>query len=147
MRSTNRWMLVLLLILVALTLGACSDSEKSSDYIEPAYVEPVEGSEFQRVVLTEKASERLDIQTAPASEERVNGETRLVIPYASVIYGLNGETWAYTNPEPLTFIRESLTVDFIEGEMAVLIDGPAPGTVLATVGVAELYGIDTGVGK
>jgi hypothetical protein len=31
--------------------------------------------------------------------------------------------------------------------MVVLVDGPAAGTKVVTVGVAELYGADTGIGK
>jgi hypothetical protein len=31
--------------------------------------------------------------------------------------------------------------------MVVLLDGPPVGTEVATVGIAELYGADTGVGK
>jgi hypothetical protein len=64
-----------------------------------------------------------------------------------VIYGLNGETWAYTNPEPLTFIRHPITVDRIEGGRAFLFDGPPVDTAIVTVGAQMLYGTDTGVGK
>jgi hypothetical protein len=60
---------------------------------------------------------------------------------------LHGETWAYTSPESLTFIRQLITIDSIEGDMAILSNGPAIGTQVATVGVAELYGADTGIGK
>jgi hypothetical protein len=147
MLQAKRWMVVTLMILVALPLVACSESEGASGKVEPAYVESVEDSEFDRVILTDSASVRLDVQTAPAREELVEGRQRLVIPYGAVIYGLNGETWAYTSPEPLTFIRVPITVDFIEGDNAVLSDGPSPGTEVAIVGVAELYGIETGVGK
>ena len=70
-----------------------------------------------------------------------------VIPYSAVIYGLNGETWVYTNPEPLTFVRQPITVDHIEGGLAYLSDGPPLGSDVVMVGVAELYGADTGVGK
>ena len=70
-----------------------------------------------------------------------------VIPYAAVVYGLKGETWAYTNPAPLTFIRQAITIDYIDGDKVVLGDGPASGTAVVTVGVAELYGTDTGIGK
>jgi hypothetical protein len=37
-------------------------------------------------------------------------------------------------------------VDYIEGDTVVLNDGPAPGTVVASVGVAELYGTEFAVG-
>ncbi len=70
-----------------------------------------------------------------------------MVPYAAIIYGLNGETWIYVNPEPLTFVREPVTINYIDGDLAVLEEGPPVGTSVATVAVAELYGTDTGVGK
>lgn len=76
-----------------------------------------------------------------------SGALKKVVPYSAVIYDLTGGTWVYTSPEPLTYVREPISVDYIEGDMAVLADGPDVGTLVATVGVAELYGIDTGVGK
>ena len=44
------------------------------------------------------------------------------------------------------YIRK-ITVDYIEGERVYLLDGPPAGTEVAVVGVPELYGIDTGVGR
>jgi hypothetical protein len=76
-----------------------------------------------------------------------SGTLHKVIPYAAVIYDLTGKTWVYTSPEPLTFVRQPISIDYIEDDMAVLVDGPDAGTLVATVGVAELYGADTGVGK
>ena len=64
-----------------------------------------------------------------------------------VIYDLDGATWVYTSPEPLVFVRYPIVVDYIEGDQAYLVEGPPAGTEVATVGVAELYGADTGVGK
>jgi hypothetical protein len=69
-----------------------------------------------------------------------------VVPYAALIYGLYGETWVYTNPEPLVYVREAVTVDFIEGDMAVLLEGPPAGTAVVTAGGAELFGAESGVG-
>jgi len=139
---------MVLIIIAGLLVSGCSDKgESASKNGAPAYAEAMDGTEFNRVVLTEKAAERLDVQTASVREEQVEGETRLVIPYSAVIYGLYGETWAYVSLEPLTFTRVPITIDYIEGDMAVLLDGPSVGAEVATVGVAELYGIDTGVGK
>lgn len=73
--------------------------------------------------------------------------SRLVVPFSSLIYDIYGDTWVYTNPEPRNFLRVPVVVDFIQGEKVVLVDGPAAGTTLVTVGVAELHGTDTGVGK
>ena len=74
-------------------------------------------------------------------------EPQLVVPVASLLYGLNGETWIYISPEALQFLRVPVVVDYIIGDMVVLVDGPAAGTKVAVVGVAELHGADTGVGK
>jgi multidrug efflux pump subunit AcrA (membrane-fusion protein) len=70
-----------------------------------------------------------------------------VVPYSALLYDLDGSTWIYVSPEPLVFMRQPVTVDFIEGDRVILSDGPSAGTIVATVGVAELYGADTGVGK
>jgi hypothetical protein len=229
-----------------------------TEKIAPARLEPIEGSEFQRVVLTAKAAERLDIQTVPVGEEQVvrkrtvggevvalpeagaanpgpvwarvslskdelnqvdrgqptlvralgrdeeedrgwwaepdegpgyddaedvdlpgedmveelyylinspehgptvgqavlvelslsvQGPLRKVVPYAAVLYGVNGETWVYSNPEPLVFVRQPIVVDYIEGDLAILSEGPETGTEVVTVGAAELFGTETGVSK
>jgi hypothetical protein len=146
MQYINRWLVVILLILAAFQLVACSETAAAPSE-KPALVEPIEGTEFNRVTLTEKAAQRLGLQTAPIHEEQVDGKQRLVAPYSAVIYDLEGKTWVYVNAAPLTYVREPITVDYIEGEIAVLVDGPASGTEVATVGVPELYGADTGIGK
>jgi hypothetical protein len=38
-------------------------------------------------------------------------------------------------------------VDFIADDRAYLTTGPSVGTEVVTIGVAELYGTETGVGK
>lgn len=75
------------------------------------------------------------------------GDRRAVVPYSALIYDLNGDTWVYISPEPLVFMCHPVTVEYIEGDRAILSDGPPVGTTVATVGVAELYGADTGIGK
>ena len=75
------------------------------------------------------------------------GAPQKIVPYASVVYDLHGDTWAYTNPDPLVYIREHISVDYIEGDLAVLAQGPAPGTQVVTVGAAELLGTEFGIGK
>ncbi|MFN8454787.1 MAG: hypothetical protein U0401_08985 [Anaerolineae bacterium] len=149
MKHINRWLVVILLILVVLSVAACAETSASNApaKIQPAQVEKIEGTELNRVTLTEQAAARLDLQTAPIHEEQVNGTQRLVVPYSAVIYDLKGATWIYTSPTPLTYVREPITVDYIEGDMVVLVDGPASGTEVVTVGVPELYGADAGIGK
>jgi hypothetical protein len=149
MQRRNRSMLAAGVLLIAgLLLAACGQtSAATAGKIQPAKVEKIGETGFNRIVLTEKAAQRLDIQTASVREEQVNGAQRKVIPYAAVIYDLKGQTWTYTNPEPLTFVRQAITVDYIEGDRVILSDGPPAGAAVVTVGVAELYGADTGIGK
>jgi hypothetical protein len=144
------WMTIVLLALTCLTLVACGASGEVATKEQPAKVEPIEGSEFQRITLTERAAERLGVESEAVREESVDGGMQKVVPYAAVIYGLHGETWAYIrNPgaDSLSFVRVPLTIERIEGDLAILSEGPEVGDEVITVGVAELYGTETGVGK
>jgi hypothetical protein len=272
MRPKHRWITLLLIVIAALGLAACGSGQATQTKIEPAVLEPIGDGEYSQVVLTEKAAERLDIQTialdeqqmmrtltvggqvmsaanastapgeasapfglsgvllrVPVSEADLNrvdqsqpahvvplsgdaeapgmmaqpvelsalddeedddddageaqsdidpdetalyylmdseepglvqgqgvfvelalsgdGGPRKVVPYAAVLYGVNGETWVYTNPKPLVFVRSPITVDYIEGDLAVLSEGPEIGTAVVTLGAAELFGTETGVSK
>ncbi len=249
MKRSNLWLGLVLILVVALGLSACAstpEAEKS---------EPVElvdqGDGFNLVILTEKAAERLDIQTDTVREKQIvatrsyGGEVteasagsgaiimvsltseemsridpdvpaqvfplggddaedsddgtgftaeldelpgtddaddtgvstlyysvadseaglvtgqravvevslmgdkgpQLTVPVAALLYDLNGETWIYINTESLQFLRVPVVVDYIMDDTVVLLEGPPAGTKVAVVGVAELYGADTGVGK
>lgn len=134
---------------VAFLTGA--DSARPS---EPAKVEVVPGAEVKRVVLAEQAAQRLGIETAPVtqapmSSKRGSGDVapRAIVPYAGVLYDVQGQAWAYTSPEPLVFVRHRLIIEYIDGDRAVLSAGPPLGTAVVTVGAAELYGIEFGIGK
>lgn len=145
MKKLNKWLLIML-VLTGL-LSACAPKSEAVEKIPPSKTEAVEGSDFKRLTLTEKAVERLDIQTAPVRIEQVNGRDYKVIPYAAVLYGLNGETWTYTNPEHLVYFREVIVVDHIDGDMVVLSEGPEVDMPVVTVGVSLLYGAEIGVSK
>jgi hypothetical protein len=75
------------------------------------------------------------------------GEKRKTVPYAAVLYDAKGKTWVYTNPEPLAYVRQSIQIDTVAGDEALLLDGPPIGTAVVTVGATELYGTEFGVGK
>ncbi len=261
MQHIKRWMVLVLIIIAGLLLPACSAKPGTSSNIEPARVEPIEGTDLKRVILTLEAAERLDLRTAPVREELVertrtvggevvtaanasgtistpgdlsrmwvrvpltesdlnmvdrgqpalvlplgrddeededsdetadvmaepddgpfddaeegseavyyavdsaehglvpgqfvlvelslsgSGTQRKVVPYSAVLYDTDGKTWVYTNPEPLVFVRHLVSIDYIEGDLAVLLEGPPVGTQVVMVGVAELFGAETGVGK
>ena len=139
MRRTRRWMV--LAPLVALALSACGEVPEEEPLSEPMTLEQIEGTEFSRVILTARAVERLGIETIRAT----GGGQETTVPASAVWVGVNGEEWVYTAPEPLVFVREVITVDRYEGDVAVLSEGPATGTQIVTVGVAELIGSEFGI--
>jgi hypothetical protein len=138
MKHINRWLLVTL-IFAGLLLSACGAKEAPSEKIPPSELVPIEGTELSKVILTEKAAERIGVETVSASGTEV--------PYAAVVYDIEGNAWIYTNPEPLTFVREQVVIDHIDGDKAVLAESLSSELDVVTVGVAELWGTETGVSK
>jgi hypothetical protein len=142
MHRRQRWVAVAA-VLTGLTLLGCSDdSGEAAEPEQPAVVSDVEGSDTKQVTLTEKAAERLGIEF----DEVVDEGGIKVIPYASVVYDENGDTWAYTSPETLTFVRTPIVVERIGADKAFLSEGPDVGTEVVTVGTAELFGTEQGIG-
>jgi hypothetical protein len=132
--------LFLWIIMVAtFVLAACGPERTNTEQISPSTIKDIEGSDLKQVVLTEKASERLGVETVPTDG--------LVVPYAAVIYDTEGRAWVYTNPEPLTFVRAPIVIDRIEGDQAFLSEALETDAPIVTVGVAEIYGAETGVSK
>ena len=158
-----RWKVAASLLVAALALGvaACDSgqAEETAEGYRDAKVEPVEGTNLSRVTLSQQAVDRLGIQTARVRVQRVaapataSGTTavapsiRKVVPYGAVIYDERGDTWTFTSPRPLTYLRRHITIDFIQGDTAVLSQGPAVGTTVVTTGAAELLGTELGVGE
>ena len=143
MRHRTPW-IVAIAIVLPLLLTACGGSSISAEEASgPATVELIEGTDLSRITLTAQAAERLDIQTAAVA---TSGGGK-VIPYSAVLYSPTGETWAYVSTEPTTFLRHAIVVDRINGNKAFLSKGPAAGAKVATVGVAELYGAESGLGQ
>ncbi len=70
------------------------------------------------------------------------GGEQKTIPYSAVIYGVEGGTWTYTSVGPRTFVRAPITVESVQGDVAVLSEGPDPGTEVVTVGGEELLGTE-----
>lgn len=129
-----------ILVFAGFLLSACgAQIPITGEKVAPSKLEPIEGSDLSRVILTEKAAERLGIETVIASGNEV--------PYAAVIYDIEGNTWIYSNPEHLTYVRVPIMIDHIDGDKAFLSESLASALNVVTVGVAELYGTETGVSK
>lgn len=137
---------IIIIMICGLVLSACGNQSTSAEAVEPIQLEKIDSTR-NKLTLTEHAAQRLDIQTAPVTETMMDENTYLMVPYSTIIYDLEGEVWIYINPEPLTYQREKVVVEMIDGDSVLLKEGPAAGTMVVTIGVPELYGADTGVGK
>ena len=132
--------LVFVLVLVSFLLSACGgEVPVTGEESKPVQLEPIQGTDLNRLTLTEDAAKRLDIQMAEVHE--VDGKT--VVPYAAVLYEANGNTWVYVNVAPLVFMRKAIVIDSINGDEAVLSKGPESGSAVVTVGAAELFGSES----
>lgn len=144
MKYMNGW-IVALMLLLCLPLAACSQNveDNSTERDGPVKVEHLNGVEPTRLTLTAEAAKRLDIQIAPVDNTQLGDGQRMVIPYSAILYDVQGNTWVYTNPEPLIFVRSPIIVDYIHGDQAFLLSGPPSGSNVVTIGAAELYGSET----
>jgi hypothetical protein len=146
MRHGRRWTFVVP-VLALLLLAACSPSSSGGAAKDPAVVvEKNAETGLSRLTLSARAAERIGIATASVIDRQEGGAGRTTVPYAAVIYDASGKTWTYTNTGGLVFVRHPITVERIEADRALLSAGPPTGTLVVTVGVAELWGIETGVG-
>jgi len=141
MPRDRRALLAGLLAVAAIGLSGCvsTQAETSASADEPAKVEAVPGTSLHRVVLTSQAVSRVGIKTQPVTDKGVS--------LAAVVYDKDGATWVYTNPDTDTYVRQAVTLGAVDGDVAALKNGPAPGAAVVTVGAAELLGAEFGVGN
>ena len=152
MRLGRGWRMAALLVVAmavpATALSACASSSTGDETRtgeEPVSVEYPDGSDVARITLTEDAAGRRDVQTTPVVAGD-DGSGQTVIPYSAVLYDPSGDTWTYTSPEHLVFVRAPIDVKRIDGQSAILISGPPVGTEVVTVGESELLGSEYEVG-
>jgi hypothetical protein len=129
------------LIAGVVTLSACGGGSTGYDYEtashhDPAELEPIKGTDVNRVIIDAEGVERAGIQTAPI---RQNGQGT-VMPHSAVIFDAEGHTYTYTSPEPRTYVRQKIVIDDVVGDSVMLSDGPPAGTEVVTVGAAMVYG-------
>jgi len=74
-------------------------------------------------------------------------DDRMVIPYSAILYDMYGGAWVYANTAPHVYVRTRVELDYVTDELAVLSHGPPAGTKVVSVGAAELFGTEFGVGK
>lgn len=147
MKSLNRLMVVGLITAVPQFLGCHTSVSTHANYEPPSHVEEIEGSDLHKVTWTKKAAQRTGLETGKVTQVKAReGEEKRAVPYSSILYTPDGKTWLYKMPEDRTFIRHEIEIDYIEGQLVFLDNGPPIGTTVVTVGVPEIYGSEFEVG-
>jgi ferric-dicitrate binding protein FerR (iron transport regulator) len=124
----------LAVVAAALTLAACAEVPSNLVEHQPYKVEAIEGTDLNRVTLADETAAKIDLQTASVRQDG----RRKVVPHASLIYNPDGDVFVYTKPRSRTYVRAPVEVAHIADDRAVLSAGPRAGTVIVTVGAAEL---------
>jgi hypothetical protein len=121
--------------LLAMSPTACKQAEAvETEHYQASKITPGEHG-HSVVTLTKLGAEQIGLETAPIEKNRV--------PYAALLYdGKDGQSYVFVNTEGLSFHREDLTVEKIDGDTVHLSDGPPNGTRVVTVGVPQIHGAE-----
>jgi hypothetical protein len=122
------------LVVLGVAVAGCQEVPSNLVEYQPYEVQPIDGTDLNRVTLDDRIAARIDLQT---TKVQADGKRRLV-PHAALIYNPDGDVFVYTRAEPETYVRAPVKVSEIIGDDVVLSKGPSPGTVIVTVGAAEL---------
>ena len=85
---------------------------------------------------------RVSVELPLAAESQAR-----VLPWSAVVHDINGGTWVYEQTAPQTFVRRRVQIRFVDGDTAVLEEGPAAGAAVVSTGAMELFGTEFGFGK
>ena len=135
---------LLILVIGAALLTACQragTTESAAANAEPATVTKLSNG-LSRITLSALGAKRIGLATA---QVRAAGGTTTQVPTAAVFYREDGSTWVYVRTARLTFERAQVTIARVSGNLTYASSGPAAGSVVATIGVAELRGAEDGV--
>ncbi len=77
---------------------------------------------------------------------RSDATEQLVIAWSAILHDAQGGTWVYEQTKPHVYVRRRVDLSRVQGNLAILARGPAPGTVVVIEGAAELFGTEFGAG-
>jgi hypothetical protein len=143
-RSTRRLRALSVLAALAVPLTGCAKIPPEEAEAEKAATVEKGDSGQNKVVLIDEAAERLGIETAEVAPLPGGQES---VPYSAVIYDAEGHAWVFTSGEALSYVKQPITIDRIEGDTAILAEGPPVGTAVVSQGAEELFGIEDGIGE
>ena len=131
---------LLVCLSACVSLAACAEVKAtSSTAYKPSSLSTVTGApDTHLVTLTAAAAQRIGLKTVAIGQD---GTSRTV-PSEATLFGAGGRSFVYAATTPLTFQRVEIRVLADDGKVARFTDGPAPGTLVVTTGVTEVYGAE-----
>ncbi len=139
-RRPSAW-LVLSAVVVALVWVVWPQPTPSEgDVLEAAHVE--EGDGPMRIILTQDAASRIDLRTATVEQD---GDA-VVVPDSALMWDGGGTAIVYEEVDDLTYSPVTVELDHQNDGRAWLVSGPEAGAVVVSLGAAELYGVQHGIG-
>jgi hypothetical protein len=134
-RLKSRSVAGIVLLAAGLAVSGCQEVPSNQVKSEPFELQPVKGTDLNRVKIDDTVAQRIDLKTAKVAPF---GKGRKVIPHLALIYNPFGKVFVYTKPAPKTYLRAPVVVERADGNQVVLTKGPPNGTTIVTVGAAEL---------
>jgi hypothetical protein len=135
--------------LLVICMSGCNVADASHEVPPPdenVQVETTDESHPAKITISERAEQRLGIRTvAVRAIPDAQGKPALVVPYSAVVYDADGMSWAFSAPEQRTYIRVSIGISSIKGDVVQLRSGPPVGTQVVVVGAPELVGAEAGI--
>jgi RND family efflux transporter MFP subunit len=71
----------------------------------------------------------------------------LMVPWSAIVMDIYGGTWVYERASEHRYVRRRVTVQYSNGNDAILESGPQAGTPVVTAGVMQLFASETGFVK
>ena len=127
-------------VVIAASLAGCAEIEsvKAEPY-EPAQLESTGPDQPARVILTDEAQRRIQLQTTLVKPHGVE----VSVDHAALVYDKKGKPWVFTVTGPLTYVRAAVGIKEVQGDnVVILTSGPPAGTEVVTVGAIELWGTE-----
>jgi hypothetical protein len=125
------------------SLAGCAEIEVAmAEPYEPAHLESTGPNRPARVILTEEAQHRVQLQTTLVKPHGAD----VSVDEAAVVYDKKGKPWVFTVIGPRTYMRAAVSIKEVqEDKLAILSSGPRAGTEVVTVGAIELWGTELGI--
>jgi hypothetical protein len=127
-------------VVATASLVGCAEIEVPlAEPYEPAHLESTGPDQPARVILTEEAQHRVQLQTTLVKPHGAD----VSLDHAALVYDKKGKPWVFTVIGPLTYVRAAVGIEEVnENNVMILSSGPPAGTEVVTVGAIELWGTE-----